>query len=104
MTRLRLPISSGLALFALAFSLVSVQAFLRAAPIGPGIGGELPAVSVNHFRKGDRLPQSGPAAASRQLLAPEGLRRQKKVPLGCDPAFGPGSSPSSAKVYGRCMA
>jgi len=99
-----LPISSGLAAFALAFSFLSVQTFLSAAPIQSGIGATAPIFTVNHFRKGDRLPLHRPDAAPTGQPAPDGLQTQKKVPLGCDPSFSPVSSPLTARIYGRCMA
>ena len=99
-----LPISSGLATFALAFSFLSVQTFLSAAPIQSGISATTPLFTVNRFRKGDRLPLYRPDAAPLDQRLPDGLQTQKKVPLGCDPSFSPVASPAKAKVYGRCMA
>lgn len=99
-----LPLSSGLAAFALAFSFLSVQTFLSAAPIQSGIGATTPIFTVNHFRKGDRLPLYRPESAAPDQRLPDGLQTQKKVPLGCDRSFSPVSSPAMAKVYGRCMA
>lgn len=104
MARLYVPVSSGLALFAFALSFLSVQAFLSAAPIGPAVSGDTPAVTVNRVRKGDRLPLYRPDAATPVIRVPDGLQTQEKVPLGCDRAFSPVSSPSVATVYGRCMA
>ncbi|HTV34988.1 MAG TPA: hypothetical protein VMF12_01035 [Xanthobacteraceae bacterium] len=93
-----------LAAFALAFSFLSVQTLLSAAPVAPAIRGATPPVMVNHFRKGDRLPLYRPAAAPPASRMPGDLWTQKKVPLGCDRAFSPVSSPSAANVYGRCLA
>jgi hypothetical protein len=98
-----LPVSSGLAAIALAFSFLSVQAFLSAAPFAPS-SGTTPSFTVNHFRKGDRLPLYRPDAIPPELRLPEGLQTQQRVPLGCDRAFSPVSSPSAANVYGRCIA
>lgn len=98
-----LPCSSGLAAFALAFSFLSVQTFLSAAPIQSGIRATKPLFEVNHFRKGDRLPLYRPDAPPEQRV-PDGLQTQQKVPLGCDRAFSPVSSPAAANVYGRCIA
>jgi hypothetical protein len=98
-----LSIAGVLALASLAFFLVSFAPLLSAAPFSPGIGDRTPAVSVNHFRKGDRLPvyQSGEVRPDRQ--APDGLQIQGTVPVGCDPAFSPVTSPALSKLYGRCM-
>lgn len=101
---LYLPLSSGFAAFALAFSFLSVQTFLSAAPIQTGLSATTPLFSVNQYRKGDRLPLYRPEAAPLEQRAPDGLQTQKKVPLGCDPSFSPVASPATAKVYGRCMA
>jgi hypothetical protein len=101
---LYLPLSSGLATFALAFSFLSVQTFLNAAPIQSGINATTPVFTVNHFRKGDRLPVYQPDAAPLEQRAPTGLQSQKKVPFGCDPSFSPVASPAAAGVYGRCTA
>jgi hypothetical protein len=97
-------ISGALTLCSLVFLLVSVDPFLSAAPTGPGVSGQTPAFSVNHFRKGDRLPLYHPGAVRDDLRAPDGLQTQEKVPFGCDPAFSPVSTPSLSTIYGRCMA
>jgi hypothetical protein len=102
----------------LALFLVSLDPFLSAAPIagggaGAAVGSATPAVSVNRSLKGDRLPlfNSGlssstgakPAVWPGELRAPNRSQPRGHVPLGCDPAFSPVSSPSPANVYGRCM-
>lgn len=97
-------ILGALALCSLAFLLLSLDPFLSAAAMRPGISGPTPAVSVNRFRKGDRLPLYHPGAVWRDPSAPNGLQSQEKVPFGCDPAFSPVSAPSLSTVYGRCMA
>jgi hypothetical protein len=98
---------------ALALLLVSLDPLLGAAPSsGPGATERTPAMSVNRFRKGDRLPLVHPGTLNsptnsgvwRKLRMPNGLQSQEKPPLGCDPAFSPVSSPARAVVYGRCMA
>jgi hypothetical protein len=113
---LRIAGASGVvsvALF-LAFLLVSPDPFLSAAPIaGAGVGSTTPAVSVNRSLKGDRLPlfNSGlssstgakPAVWPGELRTPNRSQPREHVPVGCDPAFSPVSSPSPANVYGRCM-
>jgi hypothetical protein len=97
-------IAGAVALFTLAFLLGSFEPFLRAAPIGLGMSEPTPAVTVNRFRKGDRLPLHHPGMVGRDFRRLDGLQTQKKVPLGCDHAFSPVSTPALSNVYGRCMA
>ncbi|MGA8612572.1 MAG: hypothetical protein WB760_12770 [Xanthobacteraceae bacterium] len=102
------------ALVSLAFFFGSLDPFLRAAPItATAVSDRTPPVSVNRYRKGDRLPlsksseNSGPTAASHMIWSDlrglNGSQAREKVPVGCDPAFSPVASPSLATVYGRCM-
>jgi hypothetical protein len=104
----RLMGAFGLA--ALAFLLVSLDPLLGAASSsGPGAAERTPAMSVNHFRKGDRLPLVHPGSLSsegvwRNQPMPDGLQTRERTPVGCDPAFSPVSSPAPLVVYGRCMA
>lgn len=113
---LRIAGASGLVSLALFLTLilVSLNPFLSAAPIaGAGLGSTTPAVSVNRTLKGDRLPlfNSGvssstgakPAMWPGELRAPDRSQSREHMPVGCDPAFSPVSSPSPANVYGRCM-
>jgi hypothetical protein len=97
-------IVGAIVLCSLAFLLVSLDPFLRAAPIGSGVDDQTPAVSVNHFRKGDRLPLYHRGAVRQELRRPDGLQTQRHVPFACDPAFSPVATPSLSKVFGRCMA
>lgn len=97
-------IVGAIALCSLAFLLLSFDPFLRAAPIGTDASDQTPAVSVNHFRKGDRLPLYHPDAVQQNLPRPDGLQTQRHVPFACDPAFSPVATPSLGKVFGRCMA
>jgi hypothetical protein len=107
-----LRVASVFAAMALAFILVSLDPYFGAAQVAPGAGHAAPAFSVNRALKGDRLPlfhplvdqrSDPPAAARRDLPGPDGLQTQRKVPLGCDPAFSPVSAPSLSTLYGRCM-
>ncbi len=97
-------------LVALAFLLVGLDPLLGAAPSpGAGAAERTPAMSVNHFRKGDRLPLPYPDSpnsqgAWRNRPMPDGLQSQQRTPVGCDPAFSPVSSPAPIVVYGRCIA
>jgi hypothetical protein len=99
-----LRIAGAVALCSLAFLLLSFDPFLSAAPIGTSASDHAPTVSVNRFRKGDRLPLYHPGAVWRDLRVPDSLQSQQKVPFGCDPAFSPVATPSLSTVYGRCMA
>lgn len=98
---------------ALAVLLVSLDPLLGAAPsAGTGASERTPAVSVNRFRKGDRLPIVHPGALTGRTNQgvwhgrpiPDGLQTREKTPIGCDPAFSPVSSPARAVIYGRCIA
>jgi hypothetical protein len=105
-----LRIAGTLAALALAFLFVSLDPFLGSAQVGSGFGHQTPAVSVNRFRKGDRLPLYRPGAEWRAPSAPKDvqigkdLQIGKKVPFGCDPAFAPFAPPPLSQVYGRCLA
>jgi hypothetical protein len=69
----------------------------------PRLTNSAPQFTVNQFRKGDRLPMTRTPAVSHDLLKPQSLQRRKKLPVGCDPAFGPIALPAAKSVYGRCM-
>jgi hypothetical protein len=64
-------------------------------------------VSVNRALKGDRLPLISDAvnsAVSRAVLqSQQRSQTPTSIPVGCDAAFSPISSPSLAHVYRRCM-
>ena len=100
-----LSIAGVLALASLAFFVVGFAPLLNAAPFSQGISDRAPTVSVNRFRKGDRLPLVDTRALPPGPQMPDGLeiQSQGKVPLGCDPAFSPVTSPALANLYGRCM-
>jgi hypothetical protein len=101
-------------LVSLAFLFGSLDPFLRAAPVtAAAVSGRTPPVSVNRYRKDDRLPllksldNSGPAGTARVILGNlrghNGPQAYRRPPVGCDPAFSPVASPSLAVVYGRCI-
>jgi hypothetical protein len=101
-------------LVSFAFLFGTLNPLLRAAPIGgPAVNDRMPAASVNRYRKGDRLPVSinsdrsnrnGAKGAIWWDLRGEGSSQtRRQVPIGCDPAFSPVTSPSLATVFGRCM-
>jgi len=102
------------ALVTLAFFFCSLDPFLRAAPVAATAAGRhTPPVSVNRYRKGDRLPlfkssdSARPAGGNHviwwDVRGLDGSQPRGEVPVGCDPAFSPVVSPSLAVVYGRCM-
>ena len=107
-------IVGALAFVSLVFLFASLDPFVRAAPIGgSAFNDRTPAVSVNRYRKGDRLPvlnnsnnanrTGAKGAAWWDLRAQDNSQTHRQVPIGCDPAFSPVSSPSLASVFGRCM-
>ena len=59
---------------------------------------------VDRAFKGDRLPLTVPGETSR-IGAPAAPAQQsrEKVPVGCDGAFSPISSPRRANVFRRCI-
>jgi hypothetical protein len=102
--RLYPRVVGAFAIVALGVFLVGLDPLLGAVPgFGPGATERTPPVSVNHFRKGDRLPLFHPGLYSGKPT-PNGLQTRETPPLGCDPAFSPVSSPAPVAVYGRCMA
>ena len=65
-----------------------------------GLASFTPAVSVNRTLKGDRLPLE---RAANKTEAPSALQTlRNKIPIGCDRAFSPISSPQLANVFRRC--
>jgi hypothetical protein len=81
---------------------------MGAAPLwnvatAPGLTNSAPQFIVNRFRKGNRLPMTSTSAPWHDFLMPQSLQNGKKLPLGCDPAFGPIASPASKSIYGRCL-
>jgi len=107
-------IVSASVLVTLAFFFCSLDPFLRAAPVAAtAVGKRTPPLSVNRYRKGDRLPllknsdNSGSAGANHviwwDLRGLDVSHGRRQVPVGCDPAFSPVVSPSLAVVYGRCV-
>jgi hypothetical protein len=101
---LYLRVAGAAVLCATVFLLVSLDTFLSAAPFSPGVGAHTPAVHVNRFRKGDRLPLYRPDTVGRNLRRSGGLQAQRHVPFGCDHAFSPVATPALSTVFGRCMA
>jgi hypothetical protein len=97
-------IAGAVAFIAVAFLLISFEPLLRAAPFDPGLSTQTTAFSVNRFRKGDLLPVQHSGAIWRDFRRPDGLESEQRVPVGCDPAFSPVSTPALGTVFGRCAA
>ncbi len=97
MTRLLcVRIAGGLGVLSLALFFVGVIPFLSADPTaGAGLTHRIPAFSVNHEFKGDRLPIMNSTAARRQ-------QHPGEIPVGCEASFSPISAPQLAYVFGRC--
>ncbi len=94
-------IAGGLGIFALAVFMVGLVPFLSADPTaGASFTGSDP-YAVNREFKGDRLPL--PSDTNSAVSRTEsGWRKDAEIPVGCDPAFSPVSSPRLAFYYGRC--
>jgi hypothetical protein len=91
----------AVALCSSALILVGLAPF-PGAPAAAGVSSPIATITVNRFRKGDRLPLF-PSQATRRDVKPQGLESPQRIPVGCDPAFSPVSTPSLSMVYGRCM-
>ena len=78
-------------------SFISIPSF----PHG-GLLSFTPPVSVDRTLKGDRLPLSAPGDKTEIRLPAMPLRT--RIPIGCDRAFSPISSPRLANVFRRCAA
>jgi hypothetical protein len=60
-----------------------------------------PAVSIDRTLKGGRLPPSAPTDKTEMPMQSAPSSREK-IPVGCDRAFSPISSPRLANVFRRC--
>lgn len=100
-----LRVVGAVALCSAAFVVAGAAPYLYAAPAVSGLSDPEPAMTVNHFRKGDRLPLFHRRAVRQEVpVPPAGSQTHGKVPIGCDSSFSPVTSPELAKLYGRCMA
>jgi hypothetical protein len=96
-------VASAVGLIALALAFVGLVPFLSAAPsAGAGFPVSLPATSVNHEFKGDRLPLPADTNSAMTKNDAQRLQDTKRIPDGCDPAFSPITTPRLSNVYGRC--
>jgi hypothetical protein len=60
-----------------------------------------PSIAVDRTLKADRLPPSAPADKT-EMPVPSAPSSREKIPVGCDHAFSPISSPRLADVFRRC--
>jgi hypothetical protein len=104
MAKLFIRIASALGITALALFFVGLIPFFADPTVGGGIAAKAPSFSVNRQFKSDRLPvSSAPNVARRGLSTQEQSSKPQKIPVGCEGAFSPISSPRLAHIVGRCM-
>jgi hypothetical protein len=104
MAKLFIRIAGAAGITALALFFVGLIPFFTDPTVGAGIAAKAPSFSVNRQFKGDRLPFSGaPNVARRGLSTQEQSSKPQKIPVGCEGAFSPISSPRLAHIVGRCM-
>jgi hypothetical protein len=114
--------ASAAGVLTLALFLLGLDPFLAFAPSAGAVFNGTPSQPVNRTLKGDRLPMPALAAFKAQdvvqdrvqdwqgqfndefkSLPPVQSASRSQIPVGCDPAFSPISSPRLAGVYRRCM-
>jgi hypothetical protein len=118
MAKLFVRIAGALGITALALFFVSVIPFFADPIVGAGFAAKSPSFSVNREFKGDRLPSSIATVASRSrpqngpntrdlgardLRGQDQAQKPRRIPVGCEGAFSPISSPRLAHILGRCM-
>jgi hypothetical protein len=71
---------------------------LAAAVHGAGAAAGAPSniVSVDHTRKGDRLPVASTVSSPM-------VTTLSRPPIGCDPAFSRAADPKRSHIFGRCI-
>ena len=124
MAKLFVRIAGALGITALALFFVSAIPFFADPIVGAGFAAKPPSFSVNREFKGDRLPASSiaPVASrsrsqngantrdlgardlgNRDLGGQDQAQKPRRIPIGCEGAFSPISSPRLAHIVGRCM-
>ncbi len=104
MAKLFIRIAEALGVTGLALLFVGLIPFFADPTVGAGIAAKAPSFSVNRQFKGNRLPVSNaPVVAPRGLSTQEQSSKPAKLPVGCEGAFSPISSPRLAHIIGRCM-
>jgi hypothetical protein len=99
-------IAGALGITSLALFFLGLNPFLSAEPTsGAGLLGRTATYTVNREFKGDRLPlpsDINSAVSRNEFRSQRRPQASGEIPVGCDPAFSPVSSPSMAYYYGRC--
>jgi hypothetical protein len=104
MANLFIRIAGALGVTGLALFFVGLIPFFADPTVGAGIAAKAPSFSVNRQFKGDRLPvANAPSVARRGPSTQDQSSKPTKIPVGCEGAFSPISSPRLAHVIGRCM-
>jgi hypothetical protein len=102
MTRLLFVRFTGaLGITALAVFFVGLIPFLSDEP---SVGAQFtPTFLVNREYKGDRLPVRSDINPAVSRASSQRSQMPAEIPVGCDAAFSPVSTPQMAYFYGRCM-
>jgi|SRR5689334_14136052 len=103
MAKLFVRIAGALGITGLVLFFVGLIPFFADPTAGAGIATRAPSVSVNRQFKGDRLPVAASSVAPRGLSTQQQSSKPARMPVGCEGAFSPISSPRLAHVIGRCM-
>jgi len=104
MAKLSFRIAGAFGITSLALFFVGLIPFIADPTIGAGIAAKAPSFSVNRQFKGDRLPVSNaPSVTQRGLSTQQQSSKPARIPVGCEGAFSPISSPRLAHILGRCM-
>jgi hypothetical protein len=104
MAKLSIRIAGAFGITALALFFVGLIPFIADPSVGAGIAAKAPSFSVNRQFKGDRLPVSkAPSVMPQGLSTQQQSSKPAKIPVGCEGAFSPISSPRLAHILGRCM-
>jgi len=67
---------------------------------GAAAGAQSSIVSVDHTRKGDRLPVASKPAPT---VSSPMVTTLSRPPIGCDPVFSRAADPKRAHIFGRCI-
>ena len=104
MAKLFVRITGALGITGLALFFVGLIPFFADPTVGAGIAAKAPSFSVNRQFKGDRLPVANASSVARRgFSTQEQSSKPPRIPVGCEGAFSPISSPRLAHVIGRCM-
>jgi hypothetical protein len=104
---MRAMLSVRFAGVALALFIAGLVSFPSFPTTGAGLFSTPAAISVNRVRKGDRQPPAKSTVWQREFgmpVLPAPSPPRARIPIGCDAAFSPISSPHLANVFRRCLA